>query len=225
MASKSKRNRTKFKWTKELIFLLCGIVVLIVAAILINIPTKASVQLDKYTNAISAYNTTNSTQYSTLPSNHVFKEVSIKSLKKKKKSDNYTFVFYCSLTDATSLEYLSKINSAATNLEIKTVYLWFADYVENSDADTKKTVKYHDKVNEYNNIVNDNINSLVSDGSIYSKQDNFDLETYPTLLVFKSDSLVYNSQTYSLSDDADQYNWDMYVTTALGYSHDEELKK
>ena len=225
MASKSKRNRTKFKWTKELIFLICAIVVLIVAAILINIPTKASVQLDKYNNAITAYNTENSAQYSTLPSNHVFKEVSIKSLKKKKKSNDYTFVFYCSLTDSTSLEYLSKINSTATNLEIKTVYLWFADYVENSDADTKKTVKYHDKVNEYNAVVNDNINSLVEDGGIYYKQDNFDLEVYPALLVFKSDSLVYNSQTYSESDDSSQYNWDMYVTTALGYSHDEELKK
>ena len=225
MASKSKRNRTKFKWTKELIFLMAGIVVLIVAAILINIPTKASVQLDKYNNAITAYNTKNSTQYSTIPENHVYKEVSIKSLQKKKKSDNYTFVFYCSLTNETTLEYLSKINSVATEYEIKTVYLWFADYVENSDADTKKTVKYHDKVSEYNNIVNANINSKVEGSNIYYKQDNFDLEIYPALLVFKSDSLIYNSQTYSENDDSSQLNWDIYVSTALKYSHEDELTK
>lgn len=225
MASKSKRNRTKFKWTKELIFLISAIVVLVVAAILINIPTKASVQLDKYNNAITAYNTQNSTQFSTLPSNHVYKEISIKGLKKKKKSDDYTFVFYCSLKNPTVCEYLSKINETATDLEIKTVYLWFADYVEGSDEDTKKTVKYHDKVNEYNNIINDNINSLVEDGGIYYKQDNFDLEIYPALLVFKSDSLVYNSQTYSESDDDSQYNWDIYVASALKYYHDDELKK
>jgi len=225
MASKSKRNRTKFKWTKELVFLIAGIVVLIVAAILINIPTKASIQLDKYNNAITTYNTNNSTSYSTLPSNHVFKETSIKGIDKKKQSDDYTFVFYCSLANATTAEYLSKINSKATELEIKTVYLWFADYVEESDEDTKKTVAYHNKVNEYNDIINENVNSLVTDGGIYSKQDNFDLEKYPAMLVFKDDALVYNSQTYSESDEAAQYTWDIYVDAALKYSHADELTK
>lgn len=225
MASKSKRNKVKFKWTKELIFLIAGIVVLIVAAILINIPTKASIQLDKYNNAITAYNTQQSTQYNQLPSNHVFKELSVNSLKKKKKSDDYTFVFYCSLKDGVSLEYLSKINTQAQDLKIKTVYLWFADYVENADEDLKKTVKYHDKVNEYNQIVNDNINSLVTDGGIYEKQDNFDIEKYPAFLVFKSDSLIYNSQTYSESDNSSEWNWDVYITMGLKFAHIDEIKK
>ena len=66
MASKSKRNKIKFKWTKELIFLLVGIVVLIVAAVIINLPTSASVTLEKYNTAISTYNSENSTSYNTL---------------------------------------------------------------------------------------------------------------------------------------------------------------
>lgn len=225
MASKSKRNRVKFKWTKELVILLCSIVVFVVAAILINIPTKAAVQLDKYNTAITTYNTNNNTSYSTLPSKHVYKETSIKGIKKLKKSDNYTFVFYCALDDATTVEYLSKINEMAKEYKIKTVYLWFADYVEKADEETKATLTYRNKVNEYNDIVNDNINSLVeSNKDLYSKQDNFDLEKYPTLLVFKSDSLIFNSQTYSESDDSSQYSWPMYISTALGYAKMDEAK-
>ena len=219
MASKSKRNRVKFKWTKELIILMCSIVVLIVAAVLINIPTKAAVQLDKYNKDIQTYNTDNNTQFNTLPTKHVFKETTVKGIKKIKKSDDYSFVFYCALDDATTVEYLSKINEKAKDYKIKTVYLWFADYVQKADEETKATLTYRNKVNEYNDIVNDNINSLVENNKdLYFKQDNFDLEKFPALLVFKSDSLIFNSQTYSESDNASQSTWDSYVTQALGYA-------
>lgn len=224
MASKSKRNRTKFKWTKELIFLIVGIVVLIGAAIIINLPTSATQALEKYNNAITKYNTDNSTQYQVLPTNHVFKDTSIDSLKNDKKSDKYTFVFYGSLTNATFLENLSKINSLATEYEVSTVYLWYADYVETTDSDTKATASYKTKVNEYNDIINENINSLVADSNgLYASQDNFDLEIYPALLVFKSNSLIFNSQTYSESDSASEYTWTTYINSAFKYAKADEV--
>ena len=224
MASKSKRNRTKFKWTKELIFLLAGIVVLIVVAIVINLPTKATVALEKYNNSISEYNTANSTQYSLLPTKHVFKDTNIDYIKNDKKSDEYTYVFYGSLTNAEFLENLSKINTIALEYDVKTVYLWYADYVENTDSDTKATASYKTKVNEYNDIINENINSLVKDSDgLYASQDNFDLEVYPALLVFKSNSLVFNSQTYSESDSASEYTWTTYINSAFKYAKAAEV--
>lgn len=224
MASKSKRNRTKFKWTKELIFLIVGIVVLIVAAVIINLPTSASVQLEKYNNAITTYNTNNSTSYSLLPTNHVFKDTSIDGLKNDKKSNNYTFVFYGSLNNAEFLENLSKVNSYASEFDVKTVYLWYADYVENTDSDTKATASYKNQVNEYNDVINENINSLVADSNgLYESQDNFDLEVYPALLVFKSNSLIFNSQTYSESDNSSEYTWTTYISSAFKYAKADEV--
>lgn len=225
MASKSKRNKIKFKWTKELIFLLVGIVVLIVAAVIINLPTSASVTLEKYNTAISTYNSENSTSYNTLPENHVFKETSLDGLKNTKKSDDYTFVFYGSLKNAQFLENLSNINTIANEYDVKAVYLWFADYVENTDADTKATATYKTKVNEYNAVINENINSLVaSSNGLYQSQDNFDLETYPALLVFKSNSLVFNSQTDTKEDFGDN-KWSVYISSAFKYAKADELVK
>lgn len=224
MASKSRKNRSKFKLTKELVFLVVGIVVLIAAAIIINLPTSASVTLKRYNGAIETYNTSNNTQYSYLPTTHVFKDINLKGVESKKKSNDYTFVFYGSLSNATFLENLSKINTVASDYDVKRVYLWYADYVENATTDFKTTAKYREQVSEYEAIINKNINSLVegSDG-LYTSQNNFELETYPALLVFKSDSLIYNSQTYSTADDASDYSWNTYISAAFKYAKADEV--
>ncbi len=224
MASKSRKNRTKFKLTKELVILVCSIVVLIVAAIIINLPTSASLTLKKYNGAIETYNAQNSTQYSYLPTGHVFKDINLNGIEKKKKSNDYTFVFYGSLSNATFLENLSVINTAADDYDVKRVYLWYADYVENATTEFKTTAKYREQVSEYEAIINKNINSLVegSDG-LYLSQNNFELETYPALLVFKSDSLIYNSQTYSKADDSSDYTWNTYITQAFKYAKADEI--
>jgi hypothetical protein len=219
MASKSKRNKTKFKWTKELVFLIVGILALIAATIIINIPKGSAVQLEKYNKAISDYNSKNNAQYSFIPEENVLKETKINGISKKKKSNDYTFVFYGSLANAEFLENLSKVNNLAKEYDVKSVYLWFADYVEKADDDLKATATYKNKVDEYNSIINENINSLVeSSNGLYKSQDNFDLETYPALLVFKSDSLVFNSQTYSKSEDSAEYSWDTYINTAFKFA-------
>ena len=88
----------------------------------------------------------------------------------------------------------------------------------------KTTAKYREQVSEYEAIINKNINSLVegSDG-LYLSQNNFELETYPALLVFKSDSLIYNSQTYSKADDSSDYTWNTYITQAFKYAKADEI--
>ena len=42
---------------------------------------------------------------------------------------------------------LKTVNSIALEYDVKTVYLWYADYVENTDSDTKATASYKTKVN------------------------------------------------------------------------------
>ena len=51
MARYGKRNETKFKFTKELGFLIGGIVAIIVATILLSIPNKTDRQIEKYNEA------------------------------------------------------------------------------------------------------------------------------------------------------------------------------
>ena len=66
MASKSKKNRVKFKWTKELLFLIGALLVMIVVTIVLAIPSRAEKQLDEINTAITEYNTANSTSYYTI---------------------------------------------------------------------------------------------------------------------------------------------------------------
>ena len=63
MASKSRRNRVKFKWTKELFFLIGALLVMIVVTIVLAIPSRAERQLSEVNEAITSYNTDNSTRW------------------------------------------------------------------------------------------------------------------------------------------------------------------
>ena len=216
MASKSRKNRVKFKLTKELIFLLSAIVIIIVAAIVWNLPTNAAVQLEKYNKAIQTYNTTNSTSYNQLTADHVYKEISLNGLKNKKNSDKYTYVWYGVLTDGSYLEQLQTINTTAKEYEVKTVYLFFATYVDSADTDKRNSVAYRDELKAKEAKLNDKVNQ---------DQDDFDMEIYPTLLVFKSGELIFNSQTYSESDNASEYGWKQYINKAFSYEKNSEIEE
>lgn len=206
MASKSKRRKTKFKWTKELGFLILFIVVILIAAIFLNLPTNAEVKLSKYNDAIETYNSDNSTSYVTLASDHHFKEVSNDSLAKKKASSDYTIVWYGVLTNATFLEQLYNINEYAESYDIKYVYLYFADYVNNADTEKQATEAYRNKLNGWEAKLNN---------SVDKDQKEIDLETFPAIFVFKDDKLIFNSQTYSTSDDSEEYSYAEYILKAF----------
>ena len=61
MASKRNRKKVKFKWTKELIILLASLAILLTVTIILAIPSQDKKNLTKWNDAITAYNTENST--------------------------------------------------------------------------------------------------------------------------------------------------------------------
>ncbi len=203
MASKSKR-KTKFIWTKEMIILLVCLFAAIVAAILLNLPTSKERSLTKYNEAIETYNSNNSTSYTTLTKDNVYKDISHDSLVSKKASSDYTYVLYGSFEDGTFLDELYKVNVAAKNYDIDLVYLCDSAWYE--DEDDKDTVEFRALVKEKETALN---------SSVDKDQKDFDVSLGTALMVFKDDKLIYNSQTYSSSESSSEYNWYLYVNKAL----------
>ncbi|MGM9968995.1 MAG: hypothetical protein ACI35S_01195 [Anaeroplasma sp.] len=203
MASKNRRNKVKFKLTKELVILVVALLAILTATIIMALPSNAAKTLEKYNDAITEYNSANSTSYSTLPEEHVFKEISFEKLVNKKNSDEYTYVFYGSFSQGAFVENLSKINTQAKEHEIKTVYLFFCTWVE--EQDDINSIDFNNEAKEKNALLNE---------SKDKSQDEFDMVdiTEPALLVFKSGTLIFNTQTYV---DNDEYSWSNYINKAL----------
>ncbi|MBQ9449320.1 MAG: hypothetical protein IJU60_05545 [Acholeplasmatales bacterium] len=206
MASKNRKRKNKFVWTKELIFLIAGLLILIAIAVVINLPTSAEKSLSRYNTAITTYNTDNSTSYTTLPKDHVFKEIDYNGLLNEKTKNEYVYVFYGSLTSGTYLEQLSNINTKAKDCEVKTVYLMFADWYEN--ATDKESLSFITELEDRE--------EKLSSGR--TEHDKVSLAAHPALLVFKDNKLVYNTQTYQNATSGDDYNWNMYINKALTLS-------
>ncbi|MBQ9519957.1 MAG: hypothetical protein IJR67_00580 [Acholeplasmatales bacterium] len=209
MASKSKRNRTKFKWTKELSFLVAFFAVIIVVTIVLNIVTSTGLS-KKLNTAINDYNTANSAQYNGVDEDkNVFVEISnsnydsvVDSIVDKAKSDEYTFFYYGSLSKGEFLENLSTINATADTYEVKTVYLVYSTYVDDAEKNSEtNTYQYRKQISTYE----DKLNNKVKDNV-----EKFDMTVAPTLLVYKSGELVFNSQ-----NESDQYSWTIYINQAL----------
>ncbi len=209
MRSRNKKN-TKFIWTKEFIILLVFLLVFIGAAIALNLPTSKERRVNRLNDAISTYNTANSTSYSTLTEENVYKEISHDDLAVKKNQDAYTYVLYGSLSDGTFLDELAKINTAAKNYDIDLVYICDSSWY--TDQEDKDTVEFRTLVDQKQ----DALNKKVDDD-----QKDFDVSLGTTLLVFKSDVLIFNSQTYSSSDSASEYDWSKYVNKALTLNKNE----
>ena len=212
MASKSKRNKTKFKITKELIFLISFLAAIIIATIILSVPSANARSLDRINTAITQYNSENSTSYSTLPKKNCFKELSnssnydtvVDKLVDAKSSSEYTYFVYGLLTNATFLEQLSVINQKAETYEVENVYIFYASYVkEAEDEATTDTLSYKNKISEYEGKINSDVDKDIK---------SFELAKYPAILVFKDGKLVFNSQ---VGNDSSEYSWSIYVNQAL----------
>ena len=217
MASKSRRNKATFKWTKELIFLISFIAVLVIVTVVLAIPSNAKRTLNKYNDAITAYNTENSTTYSTLASDNVYEEIGggydeqVNNVVKLAKSDNYTYIFYVTLTDAAFVEQISNINSFAKEYDVKKVYIFLANYVKDAEKNEEtSTFTYKTKINEYNDKLNSNGITVNQDCT------KFDMASHPALLVYKSGELLFNTQV----DTDSKYTWSQYITKAFGFEKD-----
>ena len=138
MASKSKRNRVKFKWTKELFFLIGSLVVLIVVTIVLAIPSRTDKQMSEINEAISTYNTANQTSYYPLSNMKNVAVLSHDDLVNKKKDSGYTIVWYGSLTDGSYLEQIYTLDSkvAASNEKVDKIYQLTDLHIKKEDWNT-----------------------------------------------------------------------------------------
>ena len=210
MASKRKKNRVKFKWTKELIILLVLIVAMIGATIALSFPTAERKRIDKYNNAITTYNTENNTSYSTLSDKERFRDISFSDLYKKKKSSSYTMVFYTTLKTGDFIAQMAKIDSLAEKFELKYIYILYASYVSDASTDKKETKDYRDHLDDLEEEINSDVDK---------DQDPFDMETYPVVLLFKDNTLIFNSETYK--DDTNS-SFALCITKAFSLTYDDD---
>ncbi len=212
MASKSKRNRVKFKWTKELFFLIGFLVVLIVVTIVLAIPSRADRQLAEINEAITTYNTANETTYYPLSADNHISVLSHDDLVNKKNDSSYTIVWYGSLTDGSYLEQIYTLDQrvSASKNKVSQVYLYYNTFVEDAvKNETTDTLSYKNSLRAMEDQLNDGKNP---------DAEAIDLSKYPSIFVFKEGKLVYNSQ---IAGDSTEYVIAMQINKAFGYAVEE----
>jgi hypothetical protein len=209
MVSKNRRNKVKFKWTKELVFLILGLVAIIAATIVLCIPSSAHKTTTAMNEAIYAANLSNSQasenggtaeQYNLLPDENVYVELEFDKLSKKLEKEEWAYVLYGSTNSTTVLKNLSVINTLANDLEIETVYYLSSLWVEET-TDTQAE-EFKEEQSRIEDKVNANKNADVAE---------FSLLEYPALLVFNNGELVFNSQSY----EDDFATWEMFIQKAF----------
>ena len=208
MASKSKRNKVKFKWTKELGFLIWAIAIIGAVTLTLALVRQFSGRDIKRVNeAIEQFNASESqTVYTIDTEKNVFKMTNHSSLVSQKNSSDYTYVWYGTYTSADFLRYLYTINETAETYKVDTVYLYIADYVQSAiDNNTKDTEEYKTTLK----AMEDELNQGRTDAAA------IDLEDYAALFVFKDGKLVYNSQ---VAGESSEYNWEIQFAKAFSYA-------
>ena len=214
MASKSRRKKAKFKLTKELVILVVGLLAILVATIILAIPSSEKKFYNKLRDAVINYGDSNTQLFS---SDHVFKEIDedeyIDVINEVKSTANsgYTYFLYGQLTNSTYVSQLYPINETAKDYGVSHVYLFYSTvYNAAKDNDELNTSSFKEKCNEYESILNNG-----------KSQDAYaiDLTKENALFVFKNGSLIFNSQ----ADEDSKYGWDAYIKQAFSYEQIEKL--
>jgi hypothetical protein len=174
-----RRNRVQFKWSKELIFFIIGMLLCIGLLIFCLIPTKTSKFYDKWSSSNNG-----------LLKDNQFEEISYKNLKKKVEKNELVYVFYGTEQDEDSKTNLGildhytnqhKDSNEATHYNVGTVYVYNAkEAFELNKDDSKKVNALQEK--------EDWINSLKAE----STMKDIDLNTYSQLLIFENGKLVFS---------------------------------
>ena len=205
MARYGKRNVTKFVFTKELGFLIGAIVAIIVATILLSIPNKTDRQIEKYNEAITAFNTANSTQYSTITTEDVvYKDVEYEDMADILKGEGTVYVLYGTLNLDTICSNFVTINAEAERREIETVYFLSSEYVDTFVDDEEDETDEDDFEATVEGYEKDIFNANVLEGV-----DEVDLMASGALFVYKNGQLVFNSTSYT------DYNWTQIINQAF----------
>ena len=209
MARSGRRNKTKFVLHKELIILVLVLVAMIVTTVCLTIPTAGEKRLEEFNNAITEYNTANSTSYTTLEEDSVIRKASLKKLnseiknasKGTEENPRYTYVLYGSLSNEIVIQYLSAIDTEAQQREVKVVYLYSSEKVEKQED--KDDVEFLAGLEKDEEVFN---------ADVLEGVDEVDLLKTPALYVYKNGELVFNSTT--LEEDG-SYNWELIINKAF----------
>ena len=209
MARDIRKNKTKFVLHKELIILVAVLVAMIVTTICLSLPTAAEKRLAELNDAITEYNTFNSTSYSTLDEDTVIRKASLKTIESSIKNSekgtdenpSYVYVIYGSLSNATILQYLSAIDTEAQNRKVKTVYFYSSDKVDNQEDKDDTSFLAALKKDE-----------AVFNSSVLEGVDEVDLLETTALYTYKNGELVFNSTT--VVEDG-SYNWELIINKAF----------
>ncbi len=205
-AKGKRRNKVTFKWTKELIFFLIGMVVVLGIMVYCLIPTKERSFYNKW------YTSSNSLQL-----DNQFEEINYKQLKKKIDNKELVYVFYGLDTDDTSktnigtLDYYTNLNKSSnsdTHFNVGTIYVYDATEASELDKDDeKKVAKFDEKEEYFNSIKSSNIKNDIS------------LETYSQLWIFENGELVFSSADIASDSQASAQGADftLYTIKFLGY--------
>lgn len=209
MARVGRRNKTKFVLHKELVILIVVLVAMIVTAVCLSIPSASEKRLAELNNAITQYNTANNTSYTELNDDTTIRKVSLKTIDSAiKGSENgtdeepkYVYVIYGSLENSTILQYLSVIDEEAKNREVKTVYLYSSEKVDNQED--------KDDASFLAGLKND---SETFNRDVLEGVDEVDLLKPTALYVYKNGELVFNS-TPIVEDGS--YDWKLIINNAF----------
>ncbi len=208
MARVGKKNKTKFVLRKELIILVFILLAMIVTTICLSIPSKDEKRLEEFNQAISSYNTANSTQYNLLDDQMVFQKANLKGIEKAidnskgtESEPKYTYVLYGSLSNATILENLSAINTEAKNREVKKVYFYASDKVDGQED-----------LNDADFLAEIEQDETVFNKDVLNGVDKVDLLKPTALYVYKNGELVFNSMK---ATEDETYSWSLIINQAF----------
>ena len=205
MARYGKRNDTKFVFTKELGILIGAIIAIVVATILLSIPNKTDRQIEKYNEAITAFNTANSTQYATITTEDVvYVDAEYEDMADILKGEGTIYVLYGTLNLDTICSNFVTINDEAERREIETVYFLSSEYVDTFVDDEEDETDEDDFEATVEGYEKDIFNANVLEGV-----DEVDLMASGALLVYKDGQLVFNSTSYT------DYNWTQIINQAF----------
>ena len=208
MARVGKKNKTKFVLRKELIILVLILVAMIVTTICLSIPSKEEKRIEEFNQAITTYNTANSTSYSLLGDDMVFYKTNLKGIEKAIDASNgteaepkYTYILYGSLSNSTILENLSAINEEAKQHEVKKVYFYSSSKVDEQED-----------LNDADFLAEIEQDETVFNKDVLNGVDKVDLLKPTALYVYKNGELVFNSMK---ATEDDTYSWSLIINQAF----------
>lgn len=188
-----KYSKVKFTLRKELVMILAAIVVLVVATILLNLPTKEEKFVNKWAEAGAQ-----------ITENELYVEVSFDELQDElsgKQAGEYTFVLFTTPSDADGVTYFNTVISLAELYGVEKVYLVDSEFVVGKDREEDSDF----------------------DAELKDIEDNFKteegtemkLDAVSNFWVFNGDTLVDCTDNYAVNDTP---NWGLALVQMLSYA-------